>query len=359
MPAVRIPPPATLRNTLAHTARKSPVSAPITSPDALQAHVGKLGAPRDMKVIDFVDTHAARWLRHSSLGFIAFADKEAIALTLFGGTAGSVRVDDPGHVSFATELLDSAEGIRAGSSFGSLWVVPGIGETLRINGRVEGMASGRVTVALHECYLHCAKALIRSDFWSPQGSIEADADPFTLLPQCRFMALATVDGEGRADVSPKGDPAGALLRFHDGALWYPDRPGNRRVDSFRNLIEQPFVAALALVPGDTQCLHITGRAGIHADGEALAMFSVEGKVPKLATRVAEHDLRVGRSAALARAAPWPANAPPADIEPAAIFRDHVKLSRSRGVQAALVRATVSVPGLMRKGLDSDYKNNLY
>lgn len=118
-----------------------------------------------------------------------------------------------------------------------------------------------MSVVVEECYLHCAKALIRSAFWSTQPitieaeyeyEYEAKAKVVTLLAGCHFMALATVDAEGRTDVSPKGDPAGKLLQWRDGAARYSDRPGNRRVDSFRNILMQPHVAALAMVPGDEQ-----------------------------------------------------------------------------------------------------------
>lgn len=335
----------------------------ITDADALQACVGKLPGPRDLKVIGFLDTHALRWLSHSSLGFVAFGDTTGLRATIAGGTAGFAQGDEH-NLRIPLALLDQPSLAREGAAFASLFLVPGLGETLRINGRVTAVDPGQVTVEVRECYLHCAKALIRSDFWSAtplalddDASIPADTWP----AQARFMVVATMDAQGRADLSPKGDPAGMLLQSHGGALWYPDRPGNRRVDSFRNLLQQPRIALLAMVPGSLRVLSLAGSARIATDEGVRHAFSVGDRIPNLVTRVdVDADApTVERSAALERATPWPAAPAPTDIEPAAIFRDHVKLSASRGAAATLVRAAVSVPGLMRKGLDKDYKQNLY
>lgn len=332
----------------------------ITDPEALQARVGKLPGPRDLKVIDFLDEHAIRWLAHASFGFAAFADGGTIDITAMGGETGFVHAADPRRLSFAIGALDATGRAREGAGFGSLLLVPGLGETLRVNGRVAAVADGRVSIAVEECYLHCAKALIRSAFWQATPRDEAPPPQAAdLRAHARFLALATVDGDGRVDVSPKGDPAGVLLQSRDDGIWYPDRPGNRRVDSFRNILARPRIALLALVPGSTHCLRIDGDARIATDPDALAGFAVDGKVPALATCIRGARLQSFASNALARARLWPLQASPPGIDPAAIFRDHVKLSRSTGLQATLARAGVSVPGLMRKGLDHDYKRNLY
>lgn len=333
----------------------------ITDPDALQARVGKLPGPRDLKVIDFLDDHAAGWLAHVSLGFAAFADGDLIDITAMGAPPGFVRAHDRHQLWLAPDALDSTAHVRKGAGFGCLLLVPGLGETLRVNGRVAEVHDHGVLVAVQECYLHCAKALIRSAFWQAPviGDAATPADAMGLLAAARFLALATVDGSGRVDVSPKGDPAGALLRSRGDGVWYPDRPGNRRVDSFRNLLERPRLALIALLPGATRCLRIDGHARIATEAGLLAEFAVDGKVPALATCISDARLEVFHSAALERARPWPLRSPPPAIDAAAIFRDHVKLSRSTGLQATLARASVSVPGLMRKGLDHDYRRKLY
>ena len=113
---------------------------------------------------------------------------------------------------------------------------------------------------MHECYLHCAKAIIRSNFWEPDLPPEVPASASDFLTVSRFVALATIDNQGRADVSPKGDPAGSMIRLRDGTAWYADRPGNRRLDSFRNILSQPQVAAALLIPGAARLALISGSA---------------------------------------------------------------------------------------------------
>ncbi|MHC9084071.1 pyridoxamine 5'-phosphate oxidase family protein [Luteimonas sp. RIT-PG2_3] len=349
----------------------------IDSTAALETCIGTLPGPRDLKVIDHLDAHAIAWLAACPLLFAAFGDDSGIAISPAGGPEGFAHAIDAHHLSLPLALLDAPEQVRAGQGFGSLMMVPGMGETLRVNGRVLTVDGGEVRVAVEECYLHCAKAVIRSDFWTSPAGIDAppdasadapgdaaqdetQGDTRSFIDDARFMLLATMDHEGRTDLSPKGDPTGALLRMHDGAIWFPDRPGNRRVDSFRNILAQSRIAILALVPGRHQALHVTGSARLDADEDMRSLFRVQDKTPRLATCVEPSSLCLQPSAALARARPWPARPrPPHTLEPAEIFKAHVKLSRSRGLQAALVRTTISIPGLMQKGLDSDYKKNLY
>lgn len=281
-------------------------------------------------------------------------------MTAGGGETGFLRVTDPQSIQLPLTLLDDPSLAREGQGFGSLFLVPGIDETLRINGRVRGVADGHIGVAVEECYLHCAKAFMRSGFWSATPvEVNVISDAAAFVEQSRFMALATMDNDGRADVSPKGDPAGVLLKAHQDAMWYPDRPGNRRVDSFRNILTQPRIAAMAVIPGSLDVMHVTGVASVSTDEAVRASFAVNEKTPKLVTRIQHAECIVRRSEALSRARLWPAVQTATGLEPAEIFKAHIKLSRVGGAEAALARASVSIPGMMRKGLDHDYKKNLY
>lgn len=150
-----------------------------------------------------------------------------------------------------------------------------------------------------------------------------------------------------------------LMRLPEGAVWFSDRPGNRRADSFRNMLSQPHVAAAALIPGSTQTLLMRGRARITNDADVRDNFAVQGKTPLLAICVEQPEIVLRNSAALERARVWPAR-PPADaIDPATMIVEHVKLNKARGLQATLARAAVSVPGFLQAGLRRDYKTNLY
>jgi uncharacterized protein len=100
-----------------------------------------------------------------------------------------------------------------------------------------------------------------------------------------FLCLATSAADGTCDVSPKGDPAGFVRILDDRTLLLPDRPGNRLADSLRNVLENPHVALLFVIPGVTDTFRVNGRAAIVTDPELLEPCAVEGKVPKLALRI--------------------------------------------------------------------------
>jgi uncharacterized protein len=100
-----------------------------------------------------------------------------------------------------------------------------------------------------------------------------------------FLCLATSAADGSCDVSPKGDPAGFVRILDEKTLLLPDRPGNRLVDSLRNVLQNPHVALLFVIPGVTDTFRVNGRAEIVTDPELLESCAVEGKVPKLALRI--------------------------------------------------------------------------
>lgn len=331
----------------------------ISDAAALEACIGKAMGPVQLKVIDHLDEGALRWIAASPLLFAGFGDGADMAITLGGGEAGFVRPIDARRLALPTSLLDEPELARVGQGCGLLLLAPGVGETLRVNGRVLAVDAASIEIGVEECYIHCAKALIRSDFWAAAPLEDAPEDPAGFLAVSRFLALVTADAEGRADVSPKGDPQGAMIRLAGDSAWFADRPGNRRADSFRNLLMQPRLALAALIPGSTRIAILTGAARITTDDEVRAGFVVAGKTPLLATRVEQPQFYLRESPALGRARLWP-TAPRAEgIDPAAMLVAHMKLSKVRGVQAKLTRMAVSVPGMVEKGLTHDYKHNLY
>jgi PPOX class probable FMN-dependent enzyme len=100
-----------------------------------------------------------------------------------------------------------------------------------------------------------------------------------LIERSPFAALATCGPEG-LDCSPRGDVAG-FVRIHDQkTLMMPDRRGNNRIDSLRNIVRDPRVALLFLIPGSGNTLRVNGRAKISVDPELLSSFEVDGKAPR-------------------------------------------------------------------------------
>jgi uncharacterized protein len=100
-----------------------------------------------------------------------------------------------------------------------------------------------------------------------------------LIEAAPFVALATSGPEG-LDCSPRGDRPGFVRIHDDRTLMLPDRRGNDRVDSLRNIIRDPRVALLFLIPGSGTTLRVNGRAVIATDPDLLNSFTVESKAPR-------------------------------------------------------------------------------
>lgn len=96
-----------------------------------------------------------------------------------------------------------------------------------------------------------------------------------------FLLMATRGADGRLDISPKGDPAGFVKVLDDHTLAIPDRPGNNRLDSFGNLLENPQVALIFLIPGHRDTLRVSGRARLVRDVALQRDMAVTGREPTL------------------------------------------------------------------------------
>jgi PPOX class probable FMN-dependent enzyme len=100
-----------------------------------------------------------------------------------------------------------------------------------------------------------------------------------LIDKSPFAALATCGPEG-LDCSPRGDLPGFVRVYDETTLMMPDRRGNNRVDSLRNIVRDPRIALLFLIPGSGSTLRVNGRARVSADADLLASFKVDGKAPR-------------------------------------------------------------------------------
>ena len=94
-----------------------------------------------------------------------------------------------------------------------------------------------------------------------------------------FLVLATTDGQGGVDASPRGDAPGFVKIIDQNTLLLPDRPGNRRVDSLRNIVAHPGVGLLFFVPGIEETVRINGNARVITDADLLAQVPAENKIP--------------------------------------------------------------------------------
>src|SRR4051794_12305658 len=100
-----------------------------------------------------------------------------------------------------------------------------------------------------------------------------------------FCCLSTSDGKGNADVTPRGDKPGFVRVIDDKTLLVPERPGNNRMDSLRNIIQNPSVGLLFFIPGFEDTLRVNGRGRVTKDPGLLADSAVDGKLPKFGVLV--------------------------------------------------------------------------
>ena len=123
-----------------------------------------------------------------------------------------------------------------------------------------------------------------------------------------FLCIGTADRNGKADVSPRGDPAGFVQVLDDKTIIIPDRPGNNRLDTMSNIMENPNVGILFMIPGFEDSLRVNGRATIVRDPEALKKAAVNGKEPKVAIRVTVDEAFLHCAKAFKRSRLWEADA---------------------------------------------------
>jgi PPOX class probable FMN-dependent enzyme len=124
-----------------------------------------------------------------------------------------------------------------------------------------------------------------------------------LIQASPFLALATVGPEG-LDCSPRGDVPGFVRIADPKTLILPDRRGNNRIDSLRNIVRDPRVALLFLIPGSGTTFRVNGRAVLSADPELLDSFAIDGKPPRTAMVVTVEEAYFQCARAIVRSGLW-------------------------------------------------------
>ena len=126
----------------------------------------------------------------------------------------------------------------------------------------------------------------------------------------RFIAMApicfvaTADAAGKQDVTPRGDPPGSFKVLDEHTVAFADRPGNNRLDTLKNLLENPEIALIFLLPGTNETARLAGTARFSTDPELLASMAVQGKLPKCAIVVSVRQAYFHCAKALLRARLW-------------------------------------------------------
>ncbi|MCH2396301.1 pyridoxamine 5'-phosphate oxidase family protein [Oceanibaculum sp.] len=119
-----------------------------------------------------------------------------------------------------------------------------------------------------------------------------------------FLCIATADAEGKQDVSPRGDPPGFVQVLDDKTLAIPDRVGNNRIDTLKNLRDNPEVGLIFFVPGVGETMRVNGTARITEDAALLEGMAINGKAPKTAILVTVREAFIHCAKALKRSSLW-------------------------------------------------------
>jgi PPOX class probable FMN-dependent enzyme len=170
-----------------------------------------------------------------------------------------------------------------------------------------------------------------------------------LIAVAPFVLVGTSTAAGDCDVSPKGGPPGFVRVLDDHRLAWADQPGNRRVDSMRNLLENPRIGLLFLIPGMDETLRVNGRAWPTRDPDVLGAVAIDGQRPPLAIGVHVEEAFIHCAKAFRRAGLWDTGQwPDRSTLPTAacILRDHARIS------------DVSVDEI-DAGLQQNYRDELY
>lgn len=181
-------------------------------------------------------------------------------------------------------------------------------------------------------------------------SLDPHAQEF--IRRSPFLTIGTQNREGRADVSPRGDPAGFVKVLDDTTLAIPDRPGNNSLDTLSNILANPNVGLLFLVPGFDDTLRVNGTARLSTDPDLLQTMSVNDRTPTLAIVVQVGEVFLHCAKAFRRSRLWDPDARQDRKEMPTLLK--MILDQTTGAPQD--------PAEMRKideGLEADYRTSMY
>jgi PPOX class probable FMN-dependent enzyme len=163
-----------------------------------------------------------------------------------------------------------------------------------------------------------------------------------------FAVIATHAADGSSDVSPRGDAPGWVHIKDEKTLILPERPGNKRLDSVINIINQPKLSLLFMIPGVLETVRINGTGVISTDPKLLALFPVNGKLPELCIIVRVEEALGHCSKAYRRAKLWQDDYKPKEKPPtlAELMSDHLGLDEAMSRELEL-------------GIENDVKERMY
>ncbi len=168
------------------------------------------------------------------------------------------------------------------------------------------------------------------------------------IEQSPFACLATHGKDDTSDVSPRGDAPGFVHILDDQTLVIPDRPGNKRLDSVVNIINQPELALLFMIPGVLETLRVNGTGTISTDPDLLGLCKVNGKLPALVIVVTVTEAFGHCSKAFRRSKLWQSDYLPKEKVPslAELMSGHLDLDKD-------------TTDMLESAIEEDATNNMY
>ncbi|MDA0230838.1 MAG: pyridoxamine 5'-phosphate oxidase family protein [Proteobacteria bacterium] len=133
-----------------------------------------------------------------------------------------------------------------------------------------------------------------------------DAHCKDFISRSPFLCIGTSAADGKADVSPRGDPPGFVQVLDDNTIFIPDRPGNNRLDTMSNIVANPDVGLLFLIPGFEDALRVNGKAKLVKDKKILERCAVNRKVPTMGIMVEVDEAYLHCAKAVRRSKLWQA-----------------------------------------------------
>lgn len=193
------------------------------------------------------------------------------------------------------------------------------------------------------------RAVIGEEIPGLSEKVEARLNDFAVdfIARAPFLVLSTSDGAGRLDASPKGDAPGFVAVEDDRTLLIPDRLGNRLAYGHRNILVNPHVGVLFMIPGTSETLRVNGRATLTADGDLVERFAARGRAAVLVIRVEVEEVFFHCAKAFLRSRLW---------QPDAWGEPH-KVSFGR-MYAKRMNAPEESAALVDAAIERDYRDNL-
>jgi len=167
-----------------------------------------------------------------------------------------------------------------------------------------------------------------------------------------FLVISTADADGKADLSPRGDPPGFVHVVDEHTILIPDRPGNNRLDTMSNITANPNVGCLFFIPGFEDTLRLNGKARLTDDAALLASCTVNGKAPKVGILITVEEVFLHCAKALKRSKLWGPDYRQDRSQMPSIARIILEQTCEAGVDEAEARKA-------DQDVEGDYKTGLY